>query len=735
MRLGGLGAAIAATALLTAGFVSPALAAPTDATVRVNEVESSAPDKGPDWVELHNTGSEPVDLSGYQFIDDDDSHTPYVIPEGTVLEPGGFLVLEEFKKKQGTGHFDFGLGKEDAARLLDPSGAQVDSLSWTGGHASGTYGIDPDTGVIVDMEPTQGAPNKPAAKSGTVVLNEIDSAPADAVELYNTGEQPVDLSGFELRDNSDDHRWRFAEGVTLNAGEFLTVDAKTHGLIYSDGAWKGGTFESAIGIGSGDSMRIFDVEGSLVDEFSWTEHASYNGSEADATLSRCPDGTGEWKIGTPTLGAANSCVADITEPEPAPSTPLSPEISVLDPEAKFLEDSSGLDVFDGHLYAIDNGTGTFWKLAIADDGSVSFADGWDAGKRIRFQKDAEDAKAKGPDTEGITLDGEGMVYAASERDNGAKDVNMNTILMVDPNAAGPDLVAQQEWDLTAQLPQVDANTGIEAVEWVPNSALAGNMPNTTTGGIYNPADYPNAIASGLFFVALEANGHVYAFALNEDGSAQLVSEFAPETLNGAMALDFDEVNNELWVVSDNGFAGRMETLQFVDGIVRHTPYPGIATMEDLNNEGFALGIGECTDGMRGAYFFEDGVKQGALKYAGVPCSLQAGEAPEPPTTTPTEPTESETSPTTSATETEDAMDMNNTAAGLASTGAEGLTWMLIVAGAIVVLGVGLFLLGRRNRTEDDADGVDEAATTAAATEADSAADAGDIDVDGTDSKL
>lgn len=53
-----------------------------------------------------------------------------------------------------------------------------------------------------------------------------------------------------------------------------------------------------------------------------------------------------------------------------------------------------------------------------------------------------------------------------------------------------------------------------------------------------------------------------------------------------------------------------------------------------------------------------------------------------------------------------AKSMSDTAFTLAETGAEGLTWMLIVAGVIVVLGIVLFVVSRRNRNDgaiDDGD--------------------------------
>jgi len=86
-------------------------------------------------VELYNSGASPVDLSGFVFRDNDDTHT-YSIPTGTTIPASGYLVLDEAA-------FGFGLGSADSARLFDTTGAVVDSYTWTA-HATTTYGRCPN---------------------------------------------------------------------------------------------------------------------------------------------------------------------------------------------------------------------------------------------------------------------------------------------------------------------------------------------------------------------------------------------------------------------------------------------------------------------------------------------------------------------------------------------------------------------------------------------------------------
>lgn len=867
--------------------------AASKSTVVINEVESDAPNNGNDWVEIANIGSEAVNISGWYLTDDNGEErktegktTP--LAGETVLEPGAFLVLEK------TVNFDFGLGKADTAILYDGNGKQVDSYAYTS-VAAGTWSRQADGG-FADAEATKGAanaapaapePNPPAAKAA-LVLNEINSSPNDWVELMNTGTEALDVSGYELRDNSNDHRWRFPDRSTIAAGALLVVDAKSSGLIYDDQAktFAEGTFEAAISIGSGDSIRLYDKGSNLLDEYSWTAHASYDGDAAKASYGRYPDGTGAFRLTKETKGTANEYYAptivinevesdgdatdwveimntgtqpvdisgwylldndpvghkaDVTpvpngttlapgelyvfdknknftfglgkadqaaiydadgnlvteyewaahangvyaripdgtgefqdfatatkgkknkivnpvvinevqsnDPSGGPdwvelanptaevldisglvlkdsegkdpytipdgttipangflviyqddsgakgfafglgkgdsvrlfeggeqiaaatwpdgshtnptwglypdvngssyqntleatpgaankfagipdviAWPGSDKVHTFDTTPTFLEDSSGLDFAGGRLYAVDNGTATFWVMNVAKDGTLTFASGFEQGKRVCFQKDADSEKAKGPDAEGITVDGSGMVYLASERDNSDKGVNYDTILMVNPNESGTRLVSQKEWNLTDSLPQVSANMGIEAVEWVANADVSGKLIDKTTGKPFDAANYPNAVAGGVFFVALEDNGHVYAYILNKNETVVQIADIDAK-LGGAMALHYDTYEKKLWVAADDGYGNRMAQITLngtaEPGIVHVLPASGVNTK--ANNEGFAIASAEYTvNGQRPVYKFCDGVTSGALTIGSIDCDYKAPSRP------------------------------------------------------------------------------------------------------------
>jgi len=105
----------------------------------INEINYNAADafNPGDWVELYNNGESEVDLTGWQFLDSDDTHI-FVIPENTVLQPGEYLVICENSSDFSSlfpevenyiGDTGFGLsGSGELIRLYDNLHQMMDSL-------------------------------------------------------------------------------------------------------------------------------------------------------------------------------------------------------------------------------------------------------------------------------------------------------------------------------------------------------------------------------------------------------------------------------------------------------------------------------------------------------------------------------------------------------------------------------------------------------------------------------
>ncbi len=473
-------------------------------------------------------------------------------------------------------------------------------------------------------------------------INEVDSQPDDWFEIINTSGDPMDVSGFEIRDNADDHRVKLKDGTVLKGNDILLVDSSTALEVYDKHAksFVDGTFADSFGLGKGDTIRLYDKDGKLLDSYKWESHAQKDGDPSKASYGRLPDGTGEFKVLMPTPGKPNkdldatdktdkneekpnkgdkgdvqdnkkpsdetttgnnngknpSDKGDTKKDQSFPELPKLPwegpaTATVLDKTPTFLSDSSGLDYANGKLYAVDNGTAKVWVMNVNGDGTVEMVKGFEKGKQVRFQKDADSPKAKGPDAEGITVDGEGFVYIASERDNSNKKVNQNKILRVNINSPGESVVADTEWDITGALPKVGANMGIEAIEWV-----------------------PYAVSGGIFFVGLEENGHIYAFVLNKDGTFVKINEFN-SYLGGVMGLDYSLKDHTLRASADNGYGNVMSEIIFTGpasyGCSHYAPPKDLNV--NGNYEGFALAAGApIPDDKIAVYRFEDGVDKGAL---------------------------------------------------------------------------------------------------------------------------
>lgn len=295
-RWGMLTGALALSAPLVGTVVlapsAPALAAPAD--VQISEVESDDPDGGEDWVELVNTGAEPVDLSGW-FLKDDDDSREWTIPAGTVIAPGEQHLLDH--ADAAPGGFDFGLGKDDAARLFAADGTTlIDSLAWSE-HAPTSY-IVIDGEVTASAEVTKGAENSgpyvpppPAEEhpdADAIRVTEAVSEGDDRAEIMNVSDRTIDLSDWYLLDEKD-----------LPAEVPAVVPAGTELAPGERFVFEGMPF----GLGKGDQARIFAPNGYLVDGLQWPED-----THASPSWQRCGGGEGELGMShVATPGGANAC--------------------------------------------------------------------------------------------------------------------------------------------------------------------------------------------------------------------------------------------------------------------------------------------------------------------------------------------------------------------------------------------------------------------------------------------
>lgn len=121
-----------------------------------------------DWFELFNAGADPVDLTGYTLTDDLTNHTQFTIPAGTVIPPGGYLIVwADGEPGQsvpaGDLHVNFKLnGNGEAIGLYAPDGTTVDEITFGPQTADVSEGRQPDgaPGPFAALAaPSPGGPN------------------------------------------------------------------------------------------------------------------------------------------------------------------------------------------------------------------------------------------------------------------------------------------------------------------------------------------------------------------------------------------------------------------------------------------------------------------------------------------------------------------------------------------------------------------------------------------------
>lgn len=204
-------------------------------TVRINEVKPSFTADGSayesSWIELYNSGSQPVDVSGW---------TLYVklrkdkikINSGAVVPAGGYLVLDggengDFEQEvviadQGGEIYLYGLADGQESSIWLPAGRGVSGV------------VDVADGSVAQgplSEPTRGEKNA-ALKLGSVYIDEIHyhpdekgSLPFEFMEIVNRSAVDVPLYNAKLNKG-----WKI-EGINMEFGATDVIPANGRILL------------------------------------------------------------------------------------------------------------------------------------------------------------------------------------------------------------------------------------------------------------------------------------------------------------------------------------------------------------------------------------------------------------------------------------------------------------------------------------------------------------------------
>ncbi len=298
-------------------------------SVIINEVMwmGTPADSSDEWIELYNTTGSAINLSGWTLII---NGSGAINLSGTIPASGYFLLERTNDSTVNDIAADLiytgGLSNGgDTILLNDPSGALIDSANsdggaWPAGDDSArasmeriSSGADTDgnwstnyghvtngkdkNGNSLRATPKQRNSNQVATPTPTafaritsVRINEVvpnpssdwtpygmSRTPAEFIELYNSGDQPVSLEGWMLDDGvGGSSPYTFPNGVIMQPGDFWEIYTSGLSISLND---------------DGDSARLLYPDGSVVDEVSWGSHIG-----DDRSLSRNPNGIGGWEV-------------------------------------------------------------------------------------------------------------------------------------------------------------------------------------------------------------------------------------------------------------------------------------------------------------------------------------------------------------------------------------------------------------------------------------------------------
>jgi hypothetical protein len=113
-----------------------------------------------DWIELHNQGTKPVDLSGYYLSDKRDAPHKWMFPAGVTIAPGGYLVVwadNDVDAKPGL-HAGFKLSKKGERVTLSSRQGVLGEIEFgqqAEGQSFGRFGQENQS-----LTPTPGAANR-----------------------------------------------------------------------------------------------------------------------------------------------------------------------------------------------------------------------------------------------------------------------------------------------------------------------------------------------------------------------------------------------------------------------------------------------------------------------------------------------------------------------------------------------------------------------------------------------
>lgn len=274
-----------------------------------------------DWVEIMNTGDEPIDLQDVTLSDRPDK-AKFIFPSH-ILESGQAVLVFCDNSNQNQPdrpyHAKFKLSStRDAVYMFNPSGFVIDSVEVPTLNTNESYLRMEDGRFEISTLYSPGYANTEEGhveylshytiEANTLRINEIMAAPrsglrdedgelSDWIEIYNAGTERVDLSSYALSDNEDKlAKWFFPQGAYIDPGQYYIVFCSGKDRTGAETGYPHTNFRLSA---EGEAITLANAVGQLVDR------VVFENLPVDCSYGRS-DATGAWQVFTlATPGASN----------------------------------------------------------------------------------------------------------------------------------------------------------------------------------------------------------------------------------------------------------------------------------------------------------------------------------------------------------------------------------------------------------------------------------------------
>lgn len=204
-----------------------------------------------DWIELYNTTDAVISVGGLLLWESGGSAESWAIPAGKTIPAKGYLLIESDKYKLHNDTVNYPMwglskGPDEYVVLTDAQMNRIDSVACPSLNANESYGRITDGAAKwqIFAQYTKGTANMGSARPEQVnktglYINEVyhdnqkTAIPGinwntvnDFIELYNKNTTPLDISGWEIYDDTDDDSKKYVipAGTIIPANGYIVYD-------------------------------------------------------------------------------------------------------------------------------------------------------------------------------------------------------------------------------------------------------------------------------------------------------------------------------------------------------------------------------------------------------------------------------------------------------------------------------------------------------------------------------